>query len=54
MSKIEDASRYFVKQTQKVYIERCNSNGIETFEGISLITDIEITAIIIAYLLLWD
>lgn len=32
MSKIEDASRYFVKQTQKVYIERCNSNGIETFE----------------------
>lgn len=32
MSKIEDAKRYFVEQTGKVYVERCNSKGIESFE----------------------
>jgi|GEM_PF-2073005 hypothetical protein len=32
IGKIEDANRYFEKQTKKVYVERCNSNGIETFE----------------------
>lgn len=47
----EQAYKYFMQRTKRVYIERCTK--IESFEEY-LNPDIEITVTTIVHMLLWD